>query len=313
MPGATIPTDGYGPVAWVNDEDNWREEDADFLQQRTILRWANSTARTAAGGDAYGPGSLSYVASSKTLAVNTSTATSGWSTVLHSPQLNITDTPASNFQIQLSGSSAGGLRFYTDGVFVDTRLAVAGTDAAPKVKIDANGILLETQTGNQGLIQTNNSGQVSISAGAGLTVNRLNVSSSATFSSAVTFSAAINITSTLTTTNLSVNNPTTPVGVGAGGLTSSTGVLTGLSLATVSGYQLGSTGLTRSSNAGAAITINSSAPAVSGANVDLQVPTGGAIRLTIAGNTAPIAGWMVSNTAPGGTVAPDGTIWFQVS
>ena len=309
MPGPTIPGDGYGLINWTNNVDNWREEDAEWTQGRVALRWANTTSRATSGGDALGPGSLSYVANTKTFAVNTGTAASGWSFVLHSPQLTYTDTIGSNFLVKLSGGS--GLAFYSDGVFAETRLAIAGSNASPKVKIEATGITVETSAGNPGIIYSNNSGQIGVSAANGAAINKLSVSGSASFASTVSFAAATTFNSTVTVNSaFSVSGAT----VGAGGVSTPTGVVSALSFATQNpnGYQLGTTGLSRASNAGAAITIANSAPAMSGNNVDLMTPSSGAVRITSGSVTAPVAAYMTSNSTPGSTPAPDGTIWFQV-
>jgi len=311
VPGATIPGDGQGVVDWVNNTDNWREEDAEFIQGRTVIRWSNVSQRSASGGNALGEGSVSYVASTKGFQVNTTGDATGWSNILHSTQLVYTDTIGSNFQVRLSGGTTG-LRFYTDGLFADTKLAVGNSNAAPKVKIDSSGITVNTDAANNpGLISTNNSGQVMISAANGLATNNLTVSGSASFSSAVNFAAAVTFGSTVNITNLNVGNAVT---VGNGGLTSTGGVISALAFATQApnAYQVGSTGFSRSSNAGALLSITNSTPTVSGNNVELATPSSGAPKITINGVSAPIAGYMTGNGPPGTTAAPDGTIWFQI-
>ena len=319
MPGATLPAD-YGIADWVNNTDNWREEDAEFIQKRLVIRWASNASRTSSGGNDLGEGSVSYLANSKSLQVNTTGDGNGWSTVVHSKLVTVTDTSTTDVQLKHSSSSAGGIRLYADGVFVDSRLAIGGSNGSPKTVIDGTAGISLNYNGGAGVITTNSTagGTVVISATNGVSVNKLAVSSTANFTSTVTVaSAPINVTGSgsISTPALAVSNSVSPVTIGSGGLTAASGVVSALSFSTTAvggeSYSLANSGLSRTANA-ALISISNNTPTVSGANIDLKVPSNGVVRFQAGNYSAPVAGWMVSNAVPGSTNAPDGTIWFQV-
>lgn len=72
MANPTIPVDGLGTIDWTNNIHNWREEDAEFLQSRSVIREETF-------GDSSSPsheeqGSVSYQTSDDTLGVYNGTA-----------------------------------------------------------------------------------------------------------------------------------------------------------------------------------------------------------------------------------------------
>jgi len=80
---ATIPDDGRGEVTWTNLTDNWRKEDADWLQERSIVRNVGDPAGAPAEGR------LFYNATKHALRLRNSDT--GYTTVVGSNNISITD------------------------------------------------------------------------------------------------------------------------------------------------------------------------------------------------------------------------------
>lgn len=109
-----LPTQ-YGKADWTNYQDYWREEDAEYMQARTILRYATSAARTIDWASP-SPGHTTYNAATDQLEHFTITAPAKWIGVLASQHLTVTPkTSASDSDpVTLGHKSAGGggLQFF---------------------------------------------------------------------------------------------------------------------------------------------------------------------------------------------------------
>jgi hypothetical protein len=92
---ATLPA--YGPAVWTDWSDNWRKLDGDFLQTRSILRYATDAGKPSSGE----VGQVIYTVDNARLNM----WTTKWIQVLSSENLNLV---TSGTQARLTHPSAGG-------------------------------------------------------------------------------------------------------------------------------------------------------------------------------------------------------------
>lgn len=97
---ATIPGDGYGEVNWVDYVDNWRDVDATWLQERSIVRNAADPAGTPAEGRVF------YNAAKHALRLRNSSST--YTTLVGSNNIAIVDgSPTSEIKSAAGTAAAG--------------------------------------------------------------------------------------------------------------------------------------------------------------------------------------------------------------
>lgn len=280
----------YGRSTWTDITDNWRKADADWLQDRIILRYASTLPSLAQG-------QVVYQASTDNLVYQGSAAVR---TVLSSAKASIVDS-GNNAGMVNSLAGSGGISLVSDGSVNFPTKAVTGSVSGNRVELDSiantGRISIVGATGTFTLTVANSRMQASgglyapTLVGDTVTVNSggaLNVVGSATFSSTATFSQ-INATG---------------ISIGSGTFSATGGLV---SAATVQGtlITLGSGGL---------VPISGSNQKVEFTGNEVVITSTTGPRMKVGANSAPLAGWTTSSVAPtaGDSAWPNGTVWFVV-
>ena len=107
----TLPPQ-HGSANWTDYQDYWRDDDAEWLQARTVLRYANVTARTAEWPTP-SPGQVTYNQNTDQLEHFSATAPTKWIGVLASQHLIVTPktSAADSDPVSLGHKGAGGNGF----------------------------------------------------------------------------------------------------------------------------------------------------------------------------------------------------------
>lgn len=117
-----------GKADWTDYQDYWRDADAEWLQARTILRYATSAARTTDWGTP-SPGHTTYNQATDSLEYYTVTAPAKWIPVLASQHLKVTPiTSAADADAAVLGhksASGSGLQFFPT-VSSESKIALNG-------------------------------------------------------------------------------------------------------------------------------------------------------------------------------------------
>lgn len=311
MAGAFIPGDGYGVVDWTNYQDNWRDEDASWLQSHSILRFANTTDRDTAYPTPL-PGTTVYVNTGAGV-LQWYGSDSNWRTVLSPVYLtNTEDSTSSTFAY---GANAPVLAIKNGSVELGPSPAsLTVSSAGLTVKTGSNTTLLTTDT--TGLVANGNIKAATFSSTGLATFNSLSVTTTLNVTTTSTFAGL------LTAQNgLSVTSGTAAFGaVTATGITVTSGTVSAATLTSTgnisaAGYALGgvakistNSGAQFSSTAGTGtVTLtdsNTDSVALSGKAFTLKTQTVGAVQVQI-------AGVYFSSTDPGVANVPEGTLWIN--
>lgn len=301
---SAIGTEVTGEIDWVNLQNNWRAEDAEWLQERSIVRIS-----TAAPGDATDlisttipDGRVFYSSNTKKLIVRANTTNKS---VLASDSLMLTDGASTVTLSVTSGSSPATITFTksTGALSIDTMSVTSLTATTATVTT-----LSPTNLTVTNLTATTASGTLkSTSAG-------LELETTGTAGNKVTLTTAASSGGLVSDKGFSVT--TGGITVTAGGVTITAG---GLSVAA------GTTAvqaLTATSASAGTVTATTSVTAPllqsgSGADLTLTAASGQALRVTNAafyygasGTTIKNA-WVVYGTDPGVANVPEGTIWIS--
>ena len=300
MPGATL-SNPNGVTTWTNNVDNWRSEDADYLQRRSVMRFANSSTRTAALGASPTRGQVSYLESTDDISYADSTG--AWRTLTAFRFLATSDT-----------STSVGLRISSDG---STTLAIE----PGRIALGASRFLIVDGT--------------SVKIKTGATTANLTTDATALVSDVQFKAPTAGITGALTTGSiansgtLSTASLTASGNVGANTLsvsgTSSLAAVTAASLAssgTVSGPTVTATTTLNGGNLRlAGIRLNNSTGTTGYVDIDNTVTAGGTNIVLIPASMAPVrygsvsgppmTVTVVSATDPGVANYPEGAIWIQ--
>lgn len=298
MPGRSpslIGSVSVGDIDWTNLQDNWREQDAEWLQERGVARVA-TTPSAETNLINKNAGRVFYSESNKVLYVSIGT---GYKTVVASDALVATDT---NTTVTLSVSGQSGFVFTkTGGVSISALTATSLTSTTATITniigTAGSGTFKTTSAGVE--VDTTGSNKVTLTTGsAGLLVDSpVSVTGGITTSASSTFSGGLSASGTAALTNATVSG-TLSVG---GNLTGAAG---SFSTGTFSGTIT-------------APTIN----AASGADLTLAIRSGRAIRVTSptvadaniyygASGTSIRNAWVVYGSDPGVANVPEGTIWI---
>jgi hypothetical protein len=129
----------YGQADWQNFVDYWRDEDATWLQERVILRYANAADRSNEMGDTPGFGRATYNEEVDRLEVY-SRERLAWIPVLQ--LLNLTATKDDTQAVSLSHRQAGGkgVTFTPTEILMDNPLDVM----SGVLKVDSTGVSIKT-------------------------------------------------------------------------------------------------------------------------------------------------------------------------
>jgi hypothetical protein len=129
----------YGQADWQNFVDYWRDEDATWLQERVILRYANAADRSSQIGDTPGFGRVTYNEEVDRLEVYSRQRTA-WIPVLQ--VLNLTATKDDTQGVALSHREAGGkgVTLTPTEILLDNPLNVM----SGVLKVDSTGVTIKT-------------------------------------------------------------------------------------------------------------------------------------------------------------------------
>ncbi len=324
-----LTIDGYGDANWVDQTDNWRDADATWLQERSIVRInvadpSSSTPGTA-GTSNFTIGRVFFNDNNDSLVVSmSSSAPYSFKTIASSNHLSIKDgVSTSELKATLGADGTGITINNTTGAVsigaasLTSTLSVAGATTL-------TGFLTSLKAGSAGSISTSSSGLVINTSGS----NAVTVTTSTAVGAATT---------------LEINNPVritgsinTTAGANITGTTALTGGLTvsgtsALSATTVS-TTLGISGLTTAAaiTASGTVTVNGAGgvvtnaiTSVAGAGLAITVPNSQNMRISAPtsadayanniyyGSTSVRNAWVYYGSDPGVALVPEGTIWIS--
>lgn len=307
MPGrnpSAIGTETTGEIDWVDLQNNWRAVDAEWLQERSIVR-----VSTAAPGDetnlisgTIADGRVFYSTNSKKLVVR---ANSTNKAVLASDSLMLTDGTSTVTLSVPTGSAPATLTFTksTGAIGVDTLsvTTLSATTATITTLSPTNLTVTNlTATAASGTLKSTSSG--------------VEIETTGTAGNKVTLTTAASAAGLVSDKGFSVTAG--GITVTAGGLTVTAG---GISVAS------GTTAVQALTATSAAVTTATASTSVttplvqsgSGADLTLTAASGQALRVTNANfyygasGTGTKNAWVVYGADPGVSTVPEGTIWIS--
>lgn len=295
--------DTNNTVNWENGTNNWRQSDAEWLQARAVVRFANEAAAGTANPVHTADGSVAYFADSP--ARVSARIGSAWKQILATSYLKVNTDSSTTLTLTHTGASAG-LGLGSGGIVtVGSRLDVGTVDTA--VSMDATNGRIDLKAVGQSTVSVKNTagvfavtGAASFSSTVAVAGNQtvtgtLGVTSTSTFGGAVTMNGGLTIPSG----NLGVTGTI----AGSSTATFTTSVTSALVKTHAStGIEMTGTTLRNTGTPTTSVDLTTSF-------LTLRGPT---IRMTSDGSAfSSLAGWMQSTAAPGATLAPDGTMYFQ--
>lgn len=308
MPGATLPsTDAL--VTWTDNTDNWRSQDADFLQRRSILRFTTSSAKITALGPSLSipsptAGQAVFVSQTDSLEYIDSSGT--WRKVNAFKNATFDDT-STGFGMRLSSDASNPLLLEAGKVVLGANRGLVVTGSSVQVKTGTATATLTTNSTSL-LFDTpisvpsaslGSATATGLDVGAGLVSSgSLLVYGQATLGSLTSGATALGVTSatSVTATNLTATTLLTAATGRMGQLEVSYSAPTGSSI-----YPIGSS-VCR-------IRFLSDNVTVAGNDITLSpTATTTAVRH---GNGLPFATVLVSTLTPVAAEYPEGTLWVQ--
>lgn len=225
-----LPAGGYGKANWTDYSNYWREGDAEWLMERTTLRYASTAARTA---DWPTPkfGHVTYNEVTDRLEVWSKTQTSWVALPQWANLVSTQDTPT-NVSISHKTASGKGITFQPAQTIMDNPILVMGgvlyvdstgvsvKTGAKTVKLttDATSLVVDSPISAAGLASSGTLTGVSATLTGSLTVP--NITMSGTLNGG-TFAGAVNGT----TVNASTGGTIGTVGMSGGVVTAPSGVI----------------------------------------------------------------------------------------
>jgi hypothetical protein len=331
-----IPDVQYGRGNWADYISNWREKDAEWLQERVVLRYATAAARNADWGLTPRTGLVTYNDNTKSLEMyrgtgtpGTETLAAGWVRSLMFQYLTSVQDSAAGVNISHAGAAGKGALFTPTGVSIDLPVNLTNgvfTTAANNVAIqtpamkkatlttDSDELLSDTPLVAPGIRIT--SPGVIDAAGRAATVGALTAASLALGGGAITAAGSVAVTSltssgALTAPTISISGNSTINGVtfpgnyvnAAGGFVSGSGYLRGESPGGVASAVLSYRDPTTGSTSASALTADNGYIRLRGGQ---GIPWHNAAGT----HTSWISPVIVSGGDPGAGNYPDGTIWI---
>lgn len=279
-----------GTTDWINNDNTWRAEDAEWLQARSVIRKATFGAASTPAHESVG--SVAYQTDDDTLGVYDG---SSWLRVPAAEWIDTgTDTSASVVIKHLSAGS--GLALSSAGLATVSNLTVSSTATVPNITMSS---VTMVSSGND-LTVGGSSGTVTFENKDVLVEQAFEVDGVSDFDGTVNINAG-GTANTFTVSGVLNAN---------GGLSGTTGTFS--SAISASSATIGTTtkidgsGVYKDGEADRGFLITGSD------DITLSVPTGGEIILDDGSvSTSRVAGFVVSNSPPS-TDYPEGTVWFEV-
>jgi hypothetical protein len=310
MPGADLITNPV--VVWTDNVDNWRASDADFLQKRSVMRFATVASRTTFLSATPVAGMVTYVGASDTLQYTDSVSATAnvWRTIM-APKYLATSDSVGTFGMRLASDGTDVLLLQpgkvvlgpTQALTVDTAVKVKTGAATAALTTDATALVSDVQVKAPSVATT----------GA---VTAASIVSSGNISTAtITATGNIQSATSVVTGNSSVAGVLTASSLNLSGLLTASAAGEYLRSSVVNGYQTWFNGATRIGLlqgliSGLSMTSEVGALTLGGANVVLAATAGPA---RYGSTTGPyIACSVASASDPGVTNYPEGTLWAQV-
>lgn len=319
-PGGSNLPGGIGDADWTDLQDNWRDADATWLQERSIVRVSGATPSVGVIDGSNGnvatatEGRVFYSTTSKSLLVTTSSSPT-YRTVTMSNNITITD-GASTSEIKASAAATG------TGITINNTTGAVSIGATTfSSTVSFTGAI--TSTAYISSIRAGSSGSISTSA-SGFTVNTSgsNPVNFTTSAGGLGVDQPVTITGALaTTTSVTAGNGLTVsagnVNLTATNINSTLGVTGATTTAAITASGL----ITANAN----ITVGGTTPTIQSAasrDLNLTVPANQAIRFVAASSTNSFANriyygsspaqlaWVVYGSDPGVGNVPEGTIWI---
>lgn len=316
-----IPVSGYGDADWIDLSNNWRDADATWLQERSVVRInvadLSSATPTSAGVTNFTNGRMFFNDSDDSLIISTtSTSPYAFKTIASSAYLSVKD-GASTSELKATAASDGtGISINnTTGavsigaVSLTSTLAVTGTTTL-------SGYLTSLKAGSAGSISTSSSGFIINTSGS----NAVTITSSTAINSATTLE--IGSPTKVTGSFLTTSDITSGAGLNVPSGTSALSAVTVSSTLGITGATT-ATAITASGvvTANGTIVVGGASPSVlsaTGKDLLLNASSGQAIRTTSSfyygssGTTTKNA-WVIYQSSGTPTVGdyPEGTIWIS--
>jgi len=308
MPGATLPsTDSL--VTWTDNTDNWRAQDADFLQRRSILRFSTSSAKITALGPSLSipsPSAGQAVFVSQTNSLEYLDSTSTWRTVNAFKNATFDDTSTS-FGVRLSSDATNPLTLESGKVVLGSNRGLVVTGSSVQIK---TGSATATLTTNSTTLLFDTPISVPSASLGAVTATGVNAGSGAVSSGTLSVTGQATVGSL--TSGATTLGTTTAASVSAANLTATT-------LLTATTGRLGQLEMSYSASTGSSIApigstvcnvrFLSNEVTVAGNKITLA-PTS-ATTAVLHGNGLPFATVLVSTVTPVAAQYPEGTIWVQ--
>lgn len=310
MPGATLVDPGI--TTWEDNVHNWRAADADYLQKRSVMRFATVGNRTTALTATPVAGMVTYNGAAKTLEYTDSDSATAnvWRTIL-APKYLATSDAVGSFGMRLAGDPTTVVALEAGKVVLGAARVVTVDDTGLKVKTGLATALLTTDATD--LVSDKKLKVPGIASSAAVTAPSVAATGAVT-------AASVTATGALTGASLSVSGSTALGAVTAGAVSASSlasaGNVTGVNL-------VGST-----SAKGGLLTMHSRYLQAAGAGdsyvaLDLNAqitgthiilaPFAGVNPVRFNSTTGPIIPCVVAYASdPGVGSYPEGTIWCQV-
>lgn len=310
MPGASLPsTDGLAD--WIDNTHNWRAQDAEFLQERSVLRFSNVSTRNSVLGPSTSiptptAGLVTYISATDKLQYSTSTG--AWRDIQAFQYLTVDD-QSTGVGLRLSPGTSNSVTLETNQVALGTNRSLVVSPTSLAIKTGAATVTLTTDS-------TSLVSNAGISAPSGsftsLTTTGINNGSSALTTGSVTASGAITAGSLNVSSGASALNTVTATSLVASGTVQSTTVY-GTTSVRGGSVSMADTKVSAHGSTTSFLQLESSFVKISGDSVVLA-PTSPttAIRYNSAGGP-PLAVVVISASDPGAANYPEGTIWIRPS
>jgi len=283
-----------GTADWTNNSDTWREEDAEWLQARSVVRFAAEADAATATPSHTADGSVAYISGTDQRFIGR--VAGGWRRFLTSQHLSYAET--SGLLTLKHGSATTGLTLSSG--------SAAGVAGALTV---GGATTLSSDTSLTGELTISNgtySGTLKANASANKIESTVEVLAPSLRSSGSVTTVGLTSTGTASLTNAAVSGTLDVTGT----LTASVVGVSTLSAATsVTGGSLRLSGTSLTHTTASSPTVGIGAGATG--NLTLTAASG-RVRVSDGTNAAPVASYVISASAPSSTAYPEGTIWLQI-